>query len=92
MRRIAAALADDTPINFLKTEWLTEHQTTKTAPSTLKELWRLDGGITVYLRNVGRVPYLHIDSNLDIRQPIYDPNKAQTTRGIVELIYQGKVQ
>ena len=77
--KISSALIDDTPINFLKTEWLTEQQSTKTAPSILKELWRLDGGITVYLRNVGRVPYLHIDSNLDIRQPIYDPNKTQKT-------------
>jgi hypothetical protein len=77
--KISSALIDDTPINFLKTEWLTEQQSTKTVPSTIKELWRLDGGITVYLRNVGRVPYLHIDSNLDIRQPIYDPNKTQKT-------------
>jgi len=90
--RIDAALADDTPINFLKTEWLTEHQTTKTAPSTLKELWRLDGGITIYLRNVGRIPYLHIDSNLDIRQPIYDPNKALSLEGLsTNLSEQGAI-
>ena len=75
--KIAAALADDTPINFVQAEILTEQQTTKTASLIIKEIWRLDGGITVYLRNVGRIPYLHIDSNLDIRQPIYDPNKAQ---------------
>jgi predicted transposase YbfD/YdcC len=75
--RITAALSDDTPINIDQVEGLTEQQTTTTEPSILKELWRLDGGITVYLRNVGRIPYLHIDSNLDIRQPIYDQNKAQ---------------
>jgi hypothetical protein len=75
--RIAAALADDAPINTDQVEGLAEQQTTTTEPSILKELWRLDGGITVYLRNVGRIPYLHIDSNLDIRQPIYDPKKTQ---------------
>jgi hypothetical protein len=73
--RIAAALADEAPINIDQFESLAEQQTTTTEPSILTELWRLDGGITVYLRNVGRVPYLHIDSNLDIRQPIYDPKK-----------------
>jgi hypothetical protein len=74
--RIAAALADEAPINIDQFESLAEQQTTTTEPSILTELWRLDGGITVYLRNVGRVPYLHIDSNLDIRQPIYDPKKS----------------
>jgi hypothetical protein len=74
--RIAAALADEAPINIDQLESLAEQQTTTTEPSILTELWRLDGGITVYLRNVGRVPYLHIDSNLDIRQPIYDPKKS----------------
>jgi hypothetical protein len=80
--KIAAALADDTPINFIQTNILTEQQTTTTELSIFKEIWRLDGGITVYLRNVGRVPYLHIDSNLDFRQPIYDSNKAQELEGL----------
>ena len=80
--KIAAALADDTPINFIQTNILTEQQTTTTGLSIFKEIWRLDGGITVYLRNVGRVPYLHIDSNLDFRQPIYDSNKAQELEGL----------
>jgi hypothetical protein len=80
--RIAAALADDTPINIDQVEGLSEHQTTKTDPKILKELWRLDGEITVYLRNVGRIPYLHIDSDLDIRQPIFDPKEAQINDGL----------
>ncbi len=80
--KIAAALADDTPIDFVQTDILTEQKTTTTELSILKEIWRLDGGITVYLRNVGRVPYLHIDSNLDFRQPIYDSNKAQELEGL----------
>jgi hypothetical protein len=75
--RIAAALADDTPINIDQIGSLTEQQTTKTVPTILKELWKLDGGISVYLRNVGRIPYLHIDSNLDFRQPIHDSKRAQ---------------
>jgi hypothetical protein len=75
--RITAALADDTPINIDQIGSLTEQQTTKTVPTILKELWKLDGGISVYLRNVGRIPYLHIDSNLDFRQPIHDSKRAQ---------------
>jgi hypothetical protein len=54
----------------------TGQQIVNAEPATLKELWQLDGGITVYLRNLGRVPYLHIDSNLDFRQPVFDPKKA----------------
>jgi hypothetical protein len=73
--KITAALADATPINIDRTGNPTE-QTTKTAPTILKELWGLEGGISVYLRNVGRIPYLHIDSNLDFRQPVYDARKA----------------
>jgi hypothetical protein len=80
--RIAAALADDTPINIDQAEGLTEQQPIKIDPKILKELWRLDGEMTVYLRNVGRIPYLHIDSNIDIRQPIFDPKKAQKTEGL----------
>ena len=80
--RIDAALADDTPIN-IKQDWgLTKQETTKSDPQMLKELWRLDGAITVYLRNVGRIPYLHIDSNLDFRQPIFDPQKAQKVEAL----------
>ena len=70
------ALSDDSPINFEHTDEKTKQPINNADSALLKELWQLDGGITVYLRNVGRVPYLHIDSNLDYRQPIYDPKKA----------------
>jgi hypothetical protein len=79
--RIATALADDTPINFNQIESQTE-QAANIDPAVLKELWKLDGGINVYLRNVGRVPYLHIDSNLEFRHPIFDPQKASQIRGL----------
>jgi hypothetical protein len=36
----------------------------------------------VYLRNINRVPYLHIDSNLDYRQPIFDLNKVPKIQGL----------
>ncbi|ABG40245.1 hypothetical protein Patl_1724 [Paraglaciecola sp. T6c] len=35
-----------------------------------KPLWQLEGDFKVYLENLGRTPYLHIDSNLDYRAPI----------------------
>jgi hypothetical protein len=79
--RIATALADDTPINFNQIESQTE-QAANIDPAILKELWKLDGGINVYLRNVGRVPYLHIDSNLEFRHTIFDPQKASQVRGL----------
>jgi hypothetical protein len=33
-------------------------------------LWQVEGEFKVYLENLGRTPYLHIDSNLDFRAPI----------------------
>jgi hypothetical protein len=80
--RIAAALADDSPINIEQDDTQTTQQTPMENTAILKELWRLDGGITVYLRNVGRIPYLHIDSNLDFRQPIFDLKKALRVPGL----------
>jgi predicted transposase YbfD/YdcC len=80
--RITAALADDSPINIEQIAPQTTQQTPLENTAILKELWRLDGGITVYLRNVGRIPYLHIDSNLDFRQPIFDLKKALRVPGL----------
>jgi hypothetical protein len=83
--RIAAALADDTAVNIdqadEKTTDKTSQQNTIADSVMFKELWQLDGEITVYLRNINRVPYLHIDSNLDYRQPIFDSNKAPKIQG-----------
>jgi len=90
--RINIALADDTPINIDQVDDATEQKTAETGPAILKELWQLDGGISVYLRNVGRIPYLHIDSNLDFRQPIFDPKKAlQLENSSNELSGQGAI-
>ena len=81
--RITSALADNTPFNIdeidetNKTAGKTVPQIANTETVIHKELWQLDGTINVYLRNVGRVPYLHIDSNLDFRHPLFDPTKAQ---------------
>jgi hypothetical protein len=64
-----------------KTTDKTSQQNTIADSVMFKELWQLDGEITVYLRNINRVPYLHIDSNLDYRQPIFDSNKAPKIQG-----------
>ena len=80
--RIAKALADDTPININQADIAINQTTTVPDTNIIKELWKLDGGITVYLRNIGRVPYLHIDSNLDFRQPISVFNKEQLIKDL----------
>jgi hypothetical protein len=88
--RISAALADDTPVNIEQINQQTNNYTreknnqqgTVASSTMLKELWQLDGKMTVYLRNINRIPYLHIDSNLDFRQPIFDPSKAQQTESL----------
>jgi len=33
-------------------------------------VWELDGVFKVYLQYIGRVPYLHVDSRVNFRQPI----------------------
>lgn len=76
---IEKALADDSPIDFSVSSEKQSQETVNLDSTVLKELWQLDGGITVYLRRVGRVPYLHIDSDLNYRQPVYDPEKALKT-------------
>lgn len=89
---IDQALADDTPINMQQTESQTDQQTTVAKSDMLKELWQLDGGMTVYLRNVGRIPYLHIDSNLDFRQPIFSSETPLQIKQLSEnLAEQGAI-
>jgi len=36
------------------------------------DLWEIDGSINVFLRYIQRTPYLHIDSSLDFRTPVFD--------------------
>ncbi len=38
--------------------------------NTPEQVWELDGLFKIYLQNIGRVPYLHIDSQLNYRQPM----------------------
>ena len=52
----------------------------------LQEIWQLDGDMTVFLQNVGSTPYLHIESNMDFRQPVFDPSlvmSVDTTKATV---------
>lgn len=78
--RITNALADNTPFSIDQINQ-TEHKTIQHIDNNVaaipKDLWKLDGTINVYLRNVGRVPYLHIDSNLDFRLPVINQIKEQ---------------
>jgi hypothetical protein len=71
--KIDNALVDDSLLNFQHVDEKAKQSDDNSDSALLSELWQLDGGITVYLRNVGRIPYLHIDSNLDYRQPVYAP-------------------
>ena len=89
--RITTALADDSLVNIDDIDKKLSQKTSSTSV-ILKELWQLDGGITVYLRNINRVPYLHIDSNLDFRQPIFDSSKTQQLESLLtNLPNQGAV-
>jgi hypothetical protein len=49
----------------------------------VKQLWTIDGHIKVYLKYVGRVPYLHIDSDLDYRRPI--PAEIDGSNNVTEV-------
>jgi hypothetical protein len=90
--KIELALADNTPINIEDTDNQSHQQTIDSKSTMLKQLWQLDGGVTVYLRNVGRIPYLHIDSDLDFRQPIFAANKSVELKEISDdLIEQGAI-
>jgi hypothetical protein len=53
------------------------------------EIWQLEGELKVYLQNVGRTPYLHIDSNFDYRQPVYDASLQNPSSQQQEAIVVG---
>jgi hypothetical protein len=76
--KIEQALADESPINFnIDVDKRSEALGKVDADNeNTIELWQIDGQIAVYLRNVGRIPYLHIDSNLDYRQPVFNNRLA----------------
>lgn len=50
-------------------------------------IWQVDGYLKVYLKNINRVPYLHIDSKLFYRQTIpVDANTSADTQPEYELV------
>lgn len=53
------------------------------------EIWQLDGELKVYLQNVGRTPYLHIDSSFDYRQPVFDASMQNPSLNQQEAIVLG---
>ncbi|MGJ8679954.1 CsiV family protein [Paraglaciecola sp.] len=57
----------------------TQSNDTEVVAEETSQIWQIDGNIKVYLKNVGRVPYLHIDSNLDYRTPVYDSDIEEFT-------------
>ncbi|WP_289031996.1 CsiV family protein [uncultured Paraglaciecola sp.] len=77
-RTIDNALDDSTPVNL--TELLSDKPdlTEDEEDSTVQpsDIWQLDGEVAVYLRNIGRVPYLHIDSDLDYRHPVFKSQES----------------
>lgn len=48
----------------------TEEQRNNEDSTVPEPIWQLDGFVRVYLQNYNRVPYLHIDSELEYREPI----------------------
>lgn len=77
--KIDGALNDDSPISFaLPMDKPDERSETIDRSTKLQDIWQLDGGIKVYLQNVGRVPYLHIDNHLDYRHAIYQSELTPT--------------
>ncbi|MFT5674893.1 MAG: hypothetical protein ACI808_000821 [Paraglaciecola sp.] len=71
--RINRVLADDSAIRI-------DEQNDNTSSDldvqeTLSALWELDGKLKVYLQYVGRTPYLHVDTNLEYRSPIFIEDK-----------------
>gem|GEM_PF-3822464 len=74
----ALAALDATP---LIGESTVEESAENTAPNILlvpnvpaeltpEQVWELDGVFKVYLQYIGRVPYLHVDSRINFRQPM----------------------
>ncbi|MFT6896636.1 MAG: hypothetical protein ACJA13_001039 [Paraglaciecola sp.] len=77
-REIELALQDTTPIQLDKLDPTVAQGADKEEvnplqidePAHEKPLWQLEGSMNIYLQNVGRTPYLHIDSDLDFRVPV----------------------
>jgi len=46
----------------------------------LTDLWQLDGLFKVYLKNIGRTPYLHIDSQFQYQTPVMQQQQLTLVR------------
>ncbi|MGS2721588.1 CsiV family protein [Paraglaciecola aestuariivivens] len=75
--QIEQALSERAPIDFrVHANPVEAKNPSNTSNQSVSDIWQLDGLLTVYLRRIGRVPYLHIDGNFDYRQPIYPEQDA----------------
>ncbi|GAC14175.1 CsiV family protein [Aliiglaciecola lipolytica] len=75
IEQIKLALADDSYVfkkQSVKNPVEEVHTDQTSNPDMLEDIWELDGNIKVFLRYIQRTPYLHIDSNLDFRAPVFD--------------------
>lgn len=70
---IQAALNDDSPLKIELPLQQTEQRQKQTEQVKVEQLWELDGLFKVYLQNVNRVPYLHIESELEYHMPVVLP-------------------
>lgn len=69
--QIKQALNDD---NFVYAPNIEVEEIQQVDAETLENLWELDGSISVFLRYIQRTPYLHIDTDLGIRAPVFEEN------------------
>lgn len=83
--RIEQALLDETPIKTNINDIKVDTNVADISDLTSQhQIWQLDGKLKVYLKNIGRVPYLHINTNLHYRQPIYTQS-ADNVQNLSEL-------
>lgn len=67
--RIELALKND---QWVPGELISAQQKSPADLEKLPFLWELDGNIKIFLRYIQNTPYLHIDSDLNYRAPVYD--------------------
>ncbi|MFA3792061.1 CsiV family protein [Aliiglaciecola sp. SL4] len=74
IEQIKLALNDDNFEYSLPAIDVVDENHMLTSDTSLQEndIWELDGTVKVFLRYIQRTPYLHIDSDLDFRAPVFD--------------------
>jgi hypothetical protein len=72
---IDVALQDTSPVSFALSEPTAAIVYSK-EQNKLEQLWELDGLFKVYLQYINKVPYLHIESDLDYRAPVHVTQQA----------------